>query len=165
MITPEEYRIEQERIRREKERLKNNPELAKKQKADEEKKKKEAAAKAKKEKELLKKAKLAAKLAKKNKKKAPPEPFSFKESPALNEMQKANEQFNEDWTRLDEETVQNDEIVMSKITDKRCYELQLEMRKVVDEMMRYVNILVLYYILEIVLFSILLFAQTGTSDA
>lgn len=141
-LTPEEYRIVQENKRKEREKLKKNPGLAKKLKQEAEKKKKEAekkakeaAAKAKKEKEQRKK---AAKEAEKLRRKGIIEPYSFPESKALADLTTANTNYDKNWTSVDDSLVVNDDPIMEKITDEKCYEMQLECRKIVDEMMRYI---------------------------
>lgn len=139
-LTPEEYRIQQEIKRKEREKLKKNPGLAKKLKQEAEKKKKEAAKKAKEAAAKAKKVKAqqrkAEKEAEKLRNKGIIEPYTFPESKALKDLENANLKYDKNWTSVDDSLVVNDDPVMEKIIDEKCYEMQLECREIVDEMMR-----------------------------
>lgn len=133
-MTPEEFRIEQERKRREKEKMKGNAALAKKMAEEKAKAKKLAAEARKKEKERIKKEK---KEAARRAKLGIVEPFTFGETKGLQQIDEANKAMDADWTPLDQKQMRNDDPIMEKITDNKCYEVQLEIRRIVDDLMRY----------------------------
>lgn len=131
-LTPDEWFERQEELRREKERMKNNPALAEKQRAEKEKAKKAAIEAAKKEKERLKK---EAAEAKKNKPKD--EPFKFKESTGIPAILDAESQYAEDWrSGLEKEHNPKRNTFMEPVTEQWIYELQLKVREEVDVLMR-----------------------------
>lgn len=131
-MTPEEYLEKQEKLKEEKDRLKNNPAMAAKAKQAKEKAKKAALAAAKKEKERLKK---EAKELKKLKEKGLFK-FKFEESPALKQIEEGEELYGKEWL-IDMEPDKNPkrQTVMKPITEELMYELQLQVRKEVDVLM------------------------------
>ncbi|KAF2885219.1 hypothetical protein ILUMI_20938 [Ignelater luminosus] len=125
-MTPKEYLDEVERLRREKEvaKGKGDKDAEKKKKAEEEKKKKEA--------EKKKKAAEAA-----AKKKAGKDfKFTFKESIAAQKFNEAFKEYQELWDERPFEENKLQKPYMDIITDQKCYEMQLEVRPQVDELMR-----------------------------
>lgn len=125
-MTPKEHLDEVERLRREKEiaKGKGGKDDAKKKKAEEEKKRKEA--------EKKKKAAEAA-----AKKKAEKDfRFTFKESIADQKFKEAFEEYQEIWGERPFEENKLQKPYMDMIIDQKCYEMQLEVRPQVDELMR-----------------------------
>ncbi|XP_043505709.1 dynein regulatory complex protein 11-like [Polistes fuscatus] len=58
------------------------------------------------------------------------------ETPAFNCLENANNEFIENWSHRDESCNPLQRPYLDLITDRLCYELQLEMRLIVDELMR-----------------------------
>lgn len=135
-MTPEEWIDEVERKRREKVKAGGSKEEKEKKKA--EKAKQKAAEKA------AKKLKMAAlKKAMKEKKKRRNDvvnyQLEFDEPGGKTLYSEGQEDHQKIWNERDEMLNPEEAHYMDLITDQRCYEVQLEMRQKVDEMMRLVN--------------------------
>ncbi|KAK9869258.1 hypothetical protein WA026_003009 [Henosepilachna vigintioctopunctata] len=132
-MTPEEWIEEVERRRREKARAKGNKQLKEKLKA--EKAKKKAAEKA-----AKKQKQLALKQARKEKKRRRNDTKNYQmefDDPEGKELYAEGQKEHKlVWDFRDELLNPEEKHYMDIITEQRCYEVQLEMRKIVDEMMR-----------------------------
>lgn len=128
-LTPEEYLVEQMKKKK-----------AKKKSPEEKKKEKEAKLKAKKEaKERAKKEKLKAKReAASARKREMKGEFDFKlgDTDADKLYKNGFKEYENLWSFRPDEENPNDAPYMDMITNEKCYEMQLELRKEVDEMMR-----------------------------
>lgn len=130
-LTPEEYLIELMKRKKEK---KKSPADKKKEKEAKLKAKKDAKEKAMKEKL---KAKKEAAAAKKREMKGDFE-FGLGDTEADKMCDIGFKEYNDLWQFRPDDENPNDAPYMEMITDEKCYEMQLELRKQVDELMRYV---------------------------
>lgn len=127
-ITPEHYLAEQERKKKEKGKKKKDKEKLKAEKA---KKKAQEAERKRKEKEKKKQEARA-------KKKMRPEDFEFKFEASVAEKAfgEGFKEHKEIWDEIDDLQNPEERHYMSMITEEKCYEMQLEIRPMVDELMR-----------------------------
>jgi hypothetical protein len=132
-MTPKEWIDEVERKRRKK--VKDKGRGKEKIKAEKEKQKKLKAEQKKKEKEKIRKEK-----ARKKKKKLKPWDFELEYEPtrAQDPFHKAVEEYHGVFDDRKDEDNQDEKHYMDIIHEEKCYEMQLELRKKVDEMMRWV---------------------------
>ncbi|KAI4467650.1 hypothetical protein MML48_2g00000914 [Holotrichia oblita] len=128
-FTPEEYLVEVERKRREKEQNKGKD----KAKLEAEKKKKEAE---KKKQEQEKKAKEKEAKLKAKKKKITEFEFKFQDSPANKNVEHVMNECKRLWSARKDEDNPEDNVYIDLVIEQQCYEMQLEVRAKVDEMMR-----------------------------
>ncbi|EFA06079.1 IQ and AAA domain-containing protein 1-like [Tribolium castaneum] len=130
-LTPKEWIDEYNRKKREK--VKNKGRDKEKLKAEKEKQKKLLADLKKKEKEKAKKEKL-----RKKKKKLKPWDFELEYEPtvAKEPYENAIEEYHRIFDERKDEDNPDEKHYMDIIHEEKCYEMQLELRKVVDEMMR-----------------------------
>lgn len=130
-MTPKEYLDEYERKRREK--VKNKGVDKQKEKEKQDKLKKEAEEKKKKDAEKKKKTAEA----KKKKKKKPDEyEFEYKETGMITPYQKGITDHSEMWDKINDFDNPLETYYLNMITEQKCYENQLEMRRLVDDVMR-----------------------------
>lgn len=130
-MTPEEWIDEVERRRRAK--VKGHGLDKERKRQEKEKKKKEAAEKKKREKEKKRKEK---ELQKRLAKRGEGFEFKFKESPVAPVMDLGFHEYHELWDPRKDEDNPTETHYMDIITEQKCYEMQLELREKVDEVMR-----------------------------
>lgn len=133
-MTPEEWIDEVERKRRAKVKKGGMDKEAKRK--EKEKLKKEKLEKKKKEAEQKKRQK---ELEKKLRKRGEDFEFKFTESAAAGEMKDAFVEDRKLWLDRKDEDNPTETHYMDWITDEKCYEMQLELRKKVDELMRFIS--------------------------
>lgn len=127
-ITPEQWLLDVERKKREAKKKKaDKAKLA----AEKAKKKKEEAERKKKEKEKKKKEAAAAK-----KRRGKDFEYKLAASPALQQFQEGFKEHKKIWDERDDMLNPLETHYMDMITDEKCYEMQMEVRPKVDELMR-----------------------------
>lgn len=127
-LTPEQWLFDLEKKKKEKKQKK--PDKAKLA-AEKAKKKKEAAEKKKKEKEKAKREAAAAK-----KKRGKDFEYKLPPSPAMGQFSEGFIEHKKIWDERDDMLNPLEKHYMDMITDEKCYEMQMELRPQVDELMR-----------------------------
>lgn len=127
-LTPEQWLLDVERKKKEKKKKVDKAKLA----AEKAKKKKAEAERKKKEKERKKKEAAAAK-----KKRGKDFEYKLPQSPAMGQFGEGFLEYKKIWDERDDMLNPTETHYMDMITDEKCYEMQMEVRPQVDELMRY----------------------------
>lgn len=141
-ITPEQWLFDLERKKKEKKKKPDKAKLA----AEKAKKKKEEAERKRKEKEKKKKEAAAMK-----KKRGKDFEYKLPQSLAIGQFADGFKEHKKIWDERDDMLNPLEKHYMDIITDEKCYEMQMELRPMVDELMRY-SIHHIYKLIRYILF-------------